>query len=113
MKTEQNNTELGKSQKSSEDTNNTNYSENIRVEDTPFSIRMADELDVFVAMGKYRLTEKMTLKQAYEWTKIITWDKITMLLSIIVAETESVKEELKNLDNMVGAGTLGKNNLKK
>lgn len=99
MKTLEKNTELELSPNGSEEQNNINYSEIIRVEATPFTIHKEDEKKCFVTMGRFRVTEQVTKEEAINWIENITWDKIVMVLSIMIAETENVKDEINKLTN--------------
>lgn len=61
------------------------------IEGTPFTAVKEME-NWFIVMGKYRLSEPFENKEtAIEWSKIIDWNKITTVMTILLKEQENLK----------------------
>lgn len=63
-----------------------------KVGESPFTIYGDEEEGYILLMGKYRLTEKMSLRDIKEESKRVSWDRITQ---VIMAITETINEEKK------------------
>lgn len=60
------------------------------VENTPFTLYGSKEEGYIVLMGSYRLTEKMTKKEALEDAQKMEWNRI---LQVIMAVLDTAKNE--------------------
>ena len=67
-----------------------------KVDNTPFTIYGDEEEGYILLMGKYRLTDKMSLRDIKEESTRVTWDRITQ---VIMAITETMKQEEKQQIN--------------
>ena len=67
-----------------------------KVDKTPFTIYGDEEEGYILLMGKYRLTDKMSLRDIKEESTRVTWDRITQ---VIMAITETMKQEEKQQIN--------------
>ena len=74
---------------STKDERNTELIKFVEVVDTPFTIAIEEKRST-VLLGKYKMSEHETEKEAFEEAKRISWNKIVSVIAIILTSKEII-----------------------
>lgn len=65
----------------------------LQIENTPFIIHKDENGDIYLVMGKYRLTEKLeTVEEAMEWAQTPTWDKVITVTTCVMTAVNEINK---------------------